>query len=210
MNTVGENGEKKGKLFTTHYITWLSILIAIVILLQAFLSNIKIGTTTLNFVLVPIVLGGMVLGVTAGTILGLASAITIIIIGLIGVDPFTNVLLSQSPVGTVLVVVLKGALSGAVSALAYKAISKKNKTVAAFVAAALCPIINTGIFIIGMLLMSNVLINAGFVDNGAGVIYFLFIVCAGVNFIAEFIINIVLAPSIKRVSEAVVNVRRED
>lgn len=186
----------------TRYVTWLSVLIAFVILFQVFGSYIKIGATTLSFVLVPIVLGGMLLGVGAGAVLGFTFAVAVLIMGLTGADPFTNILLAQAPVGTVITVFLKGVLAGVLPAFAYKAIAKKNDVTATFVAAALAPIINTGVFIACMLVMSNV-VQANFCTDGTSVIYFLVITCAGINFIVELLINLLLAPSVKRVAYAV-------
>ena len=61
---------------------------------------------------------------------------------------------------------------------------------------------NTGIFILGALAMYDS-INAMAVASNAGVVYFLFILCAGVNFLIEFALNMVLAPSVCRVIKAV-------
>ena len=75
---------------------------------------------------------------------------------------------------------------------------KKNEYVAVFVASAIVPIVNTGLFILGALLMSDTL-SANFVADGSTVIYFLVIGCAGVNFLIEFAVNLISAPTIHRV-----------
>lgn len=177
------------------YVAYLAILIAFVAVFQVFGGYIKIGGTSLSLVLVPIVLGGIVLGPLGGGILGTVFSVIVIVMGLIGADPFTGTLLNQALFGTLATVLFKGVLAGVVPALVYKAIAKKNKTAAAFVASALAPVINTGIFIIGMLCMSGVL-QANFVPEGQTVIYFLIIGCAGINFIVELAINLVLTPAI--------------
>ncbi len=194
------NGENK-KISRSHYVVILSVLIAFVLVFQLFGSYIKIGATTFSFVLVPIVLGGILLGVTAGAILGLVFAVVITVMGFTGVDAFTSILLNQALVGTLITIFLKGVLAGAVPALVYKLIAKRNDKVALFVASALAPLINTGVFIVCMLFMSDVL-TANFVPDGSTVIYFLVIGCAGVNFLIEFAINVLLAPAIERVLRA--------
>jgi hypothetical protein len=64
--------------------------------------------------------------------------------------------------------------------------------VATFVASGLIPIINTAIFIVGALTMYNTIASKFSPD----VMYFLVITCAGVNFLIEFAINLVVAPAI--------------
>lgn len=54
--------------------------------------------------------------------------------------------LAVNPGGTVVTVLLKGALAGLLAGAVYKAIEKKNKVVATIVAAIICPVVNTGIF----------------------------------------------------------------
>ncbi len=195
------NNDKR-KFFGSHYLVVLAVLVALVLAFQFFGSYIKIGTTAFSFVLVPIVLGGVLLGVTAGAILGLVFSIVITIMGFTGLDVFTGILLAQAPVGTLITIFLKGIMAGVVPALLYKLIAKRNQKVAIFIAAAVAPIVNTGLFIICMLFMSDVL-KANFVADGTSVIYFLVIGCAGINFLVEFAINVVLAPALERVISAI-------
>ena len=42
-----------------------------------------------------------------------------------------------------------------------------------------------------------------FVADGSSVLYFLIIGCAGINFIAEFALNLILAPALYRVLSVV-------
>ena len=100
---------------------------------------------------------------------------------------------------TVLICLVKGIAAGIVPALLYRLIARKNKLAAAIVASLSAPIMNTGLFIVGCLIISGTI--AGFTEHGTmdEIVYFLFIGCAGWNFIIEFAINIVLAPAIHRV-----------
>ena len=63
----------KRKFFSAKRVTGLAVLLALVIVLQLWGNNIKIGATGLSFVLVPIVLGGVLFGPSAGAFLGLMS-----------------------------------------------------------------------------------------------------------------------------------------
>ena len=194
--------KQKKTFFSAKSITFLAVLLALVIVLQVFSGFFKIGTTSLSFVLIPIVLGGMILGPLYGAILGVAFGVVVIIDALAGLDPFTLILLQERPITTVLLCLIKGTAAGYFSGLIYHLIKNKNKLVASFVAAAAAPIINTGIFILGALLMSETLKN-NFVADGQTLMYFLIIVCAGVNFLIELALNLVLAPSINTVENVI-------
>lgn len=194
--------KEKKKFFSARNITILAVLVALVVVLQVCGGYFKIGATSLSFVLVPIVLGGMLLGIWAGALLGFIFGFIVLMYGVSGVDGFTAILLDQQPVLTVLTVLLKGVLAGIVPALLYKVIAKKQKYVAVFVAAASAPIVNTGVFILGALCMSGTLIE-NFVGEGESLMYFLFIGCAGINFLVEFAINLVLSPAIYTVENVV-------
>ncbi len=194
---------KRFKFFSAKNISYLAVLTALVILLQVFGGNFSIGTTSFSFVLVPIVLGGMLLGVFAGGFLGFVFGLITYLFGVTGADFFTSILFQAHPFLTALTCFGKGIAAGVVSGLAYKLISKKNDTVAVFVSAALAPIVNTGIFLLGALTMRET-ISANFVEAGSTFVYFLFIGCAGINFLVELAINLVLSPAICRV-ERVVN-----
>ena len=195
------NKGKFGRLFSAKYVTTLAILLALVVLFQVFGSYIKIGTTSFSFVLVPIVLGGVLLGVTAGAILGFAFSLVVMIMGLVGADPFTGILLNDALFGTLVCIFLKGVLAGVIPALLYKVIAKKNTFVAVIIASLTAPIVNTSIFIVCMLILGDV-VTANFIEGGMSVIYFLVIICAGVNFLVEFAINAVLSPTLHRIITA--------
>lgn len=198
------------KFFSAKNVTTLGVLLALVILLQFFGSNFTIGkTTTLSLVLVPVVLGGILLGPISGGILGFAFSAVVTIMGFVGTDPFTHTLFSVGAwgmVGTLLLIFIKGIAAGVVPSVLYKIISKKNKFWGVIVASVCAPIINTGIFIIGMLILSDVLSATGFITDGQTVLYFLVIGCAGVNFLIELAINAVLSPAIYRV---ITTIKRE-
>ena len=189
----------KKKFFSAKNIAYFSVLLALVVILQTCGGFFQIGGVSLSFVLVPIVLGGILLGVAVGAFLGFVFGFIVLMYGVAGAEPFTAALLAGSPVMTVLICLVKGVAAGIVPALLYKPIAKKNKLAASIVAALSAPVVNTGLFIVGCLMISGTI--ASFTETGTmnEIVYFLFIVCAGVNFLIEFGINIVLAPAIHRV-----------
>lgn len=193
---------KNGKLSLSGYITRMAILVALVIVLQTLGSYIKIMSVSISLVLIPIVFGGMTLGVASGTILGFVFGLITLIAGITGTDGFTNVLFTAHPFGTSLICLVKATAAGFVPAVVFKALKNKNQTLAAIVAAALAPIVNTGLFILGVLLFVKDTVSENFL-NGQSLMYFLIIGCAGINFIVEFLLNVLTAPALGRVYRAV-------
>ena len=189
---------EKSKIFSAKNLVYLAVLLALVVALQCLGGFFVIGTTSLSFVLVPIVLGAVLIGWWAGAILGFAFGFIVLMYGVAGTDAFTNILFVNQPVLTILTCLIKGIAAGLVPGLIYPLIAKKNKLAGVIVASALAPLMNTGLFIIGALCMSGT-ITTNFVAEGSTLVYFLFIVCAGVNFLIEFAINILLSPAIHRV-----------
>ena len=192
------------KVFSAHNLAFFAVLTALVIALQLFASGIKIGTVTLNFSLLPIVLGAIILGPVYGGALGVISGLIVFFAGLTGADGFTFILIADHPVLTFLLCILKTGLAGVVSGLVYMALCKKHRFVALTAASGVVPVVNTGLFIVGALMMSGTL-KANFVQDGESVMYFLVVICAGFNFLLEFIINVVLAPALKQVVRIVSN-----
>ena len=189
---------EKKKFFSARNLVYLAVLLALVVVLQCLGGFFRIGATSLSFVLVPIVLGAVLIGWWAGAILGFAFGFIVLMYGVTGTDAFTNILFVNHPVLTILTCMIKGVAAGLVPGLIYPLIAKKNKLAGVIVASALAPLMNTGLFIVGALCMSGT-IATNFVAEDSTLVYFLFIGCAGLNFIIEFAINIVLSPAIHRV-----------
>lgn len=210
MNSEGNSRLSfKERYLTAKNVAYFAVLAALVVVLQLFGSVFKIGATQLSFVLVPIVLSGMVLSPLAGGALGLLFGIIVFLQGLFGADAFTAILINDHPFITALTCLGKGLCCGLASGYCYKLVKNKNETAASFVSAAICPIVNTGLFILGALLMSDTL-SVNFVADGSTVIYFLIISCAGINFIVELGINLVCAPTVLRINKIVEkNIKRK-
>ncbi len=182
----------KSTFFTAKNVAVLAVLLALVIVLQVFGLAIPMpGGTSMSFVLVPIILGGMILGPGAGTFLGLAFGIITIF------DPLAMTLMNYVPAVTVLTVVLKGLCAGLVPSLLFRLISRKNKYVAAYVAALAAPVCNTGIFFLGCLLMQEALVAS------VGMAFWAFISLIMINFAIELGVNVVLAPAIYSVDNVI-------
>ena len=189
------NREKK--FLTTKTVVYLAVLTTLLIVLNLLGTVFKV-ITNVNLTLIPIVLGALILGWRGGLFLGLISGLMTFIFGVTGVDPFTNILFIQHPVLTFLTCVVKITVAGVVGGILYSVVNNKNKYVAVILTSAIIPIINTALFIIGALLMSDT-IGSMAQSNGVDIIYFLVIMCAGVNFLIELVINLLVAPAIHSV-----------
>ena len=180
----------------------LALLTAIVFAFQILASSIPIGTTRVSLVLIPIVVGAVSLGPLSGGFLGLVFGIITLLAGAMGADPFTHTLFTSQPVATAIICLGKGTLAGIGAGLVYKLTKRANKLASAFLAAAAAPIINTGLFILGGLTLVSGTLQSNFV-SGTTLVYFLVIGCAGLNFVAEFLLNIVVAPAINTIVNAI-------
>lgn len=178
----------------------LAILLAVVVVLQCFLGSIRVGATSFSVVLVPIVVGSIILGPAAGAFLGFAFGLVVLIYGITGQDAFTNLLFQTHPVFTSIICLGKGAAAGWGAGMLYKLLEKISPFLASVAAAASAPVLNTGLFILGGLTLVRGTLEANLAAFGAdSVVVFLVIGCAGVNFLVEFLVNLVLSPAIYRI-----------
>lgn len=170
-----------------------AILTALVIVLQLLGQFIRFGIFSVSLVLVPIVLGAALLGPFAATWLGTVFAAVVLM------QPDTQAFLSISVIGTVITVLLKGALCGLVTGLVYRLFEKKNRYLACAVAAVVCPLVNTGIFLLGCLAFFLPTITEWGVAAGfSSTAEYMLVGFVGLNFLAELVFNIVLTPAIVR------------
>ncbi|MCL1804534.1 MAG: ECF transporter S component [Clostridiales bacterium] len=183
----------KAKSFDTRQMVLLAMLTAVVVVLQFLGAFIRFGPFSISLVLMPIAVGAALIGVWAGAWLGLAFGLVVLLSG------DAAVFLAIDPFGTIVVVLLKGALAGLAAGAAYKALAKAGKTVAAVTAAAVCPIVNTGIFILGTYVFFLPTIRSwGEAAGFASATAFIFVGMIGLNFVVELILNLVLSPVIIR------------
>ena len=177
----------------TKTLVGIGLFTAIVVVLQFLGAFIKFGMFSISLVLVPIVVGAAVYGWKAGAWLGFVFGVAVMISG------DAAAFLVINPLATVLVVLVKGTACGLCAGFVYKIFEKCNKYLAVVAAAVICPIINTGIFLLGcqLFFLETVTgwgVAAGFENVGA----YMFIGLAGINFVLELGVNIILAPIISR------------
>ena len=174
-------------------LTGTAMLTAIIIVLQLIGSYIKFGQFSISLVLIPIVLGAALFGVASGTWLGLAFGIVVLISG------DAALFMAINPIGTVITVLLKGVLAGAASAAVYRLVEKKSRFAAVLLASFVCPMVNTGVFLLGCLAFFMDAIRDWAGDSN--VLVYMIVSFVGINFVIELVINLVLNPAMVRLIE---------
>ena len=197
------------------YMTQMALLSALVVVLQLVGTFIKIGPLPMSLVLVPIVMGACLLGVRAGGVLGFLFGIVTAVMGIVGADGFSAILFQARPFWFVVLCLAKATAAGLGAGLIYQFLEKplgaKSKTAQTVIASVAAPILNTGVFVLGMLVFYfNVLTDLPSIFPKAfsqfgGEMEVLFLGLAGVNFLGEFVVSLLLAPAIVRVVDIVKN-----
>ena len=207
-------------------IVGIGLFTAIVLVLQFLGGGIKFGLFSISLVLVPIVVGAAVYGWQAGAWLGFTFGVAVLLSGdaaaFLAVDVFgtiITVLVKGTAAGLcsgllyrfVLVGMYKYSkariqlmkrdynLGECCETGVYDYISRNNRYVAVLAAAVVCPIVNTGVFLLGCVIFFMETVSAwgaaaGF-ENAA---VYMIIGLAGTNFLIEMATNLLLAPVIVR------------
>ena len=118
---------------------------ALVIILQMLGAFVRFGPFSISLVLIPIVIGAAVCGAGIGGWLGFVFGIAVLISG------DAAAFLAVDVLGTILTVLVKGTLCGLAAGFTYKLLSRVNRYFGVFAAAVVCPVVNTGVFLIGCL-----------------------------------------------------------
>jgi len=183
----------------TLMLTQLGILTAIVVALQllAIATRPLFPMFAVSLVLLPITVGAALIGVRAGGWLGLAFGAAVLISG------DAAAFLAINIPATVFLVLAKGLSAGLAAGAMYKIVignsQKGSRTLAAVAAGVTCPIVNTGVFIIGSYLFFLPTVREwGAAMGYANSTAYIFLGMVGVNFLVELGINLILIPVIVR------------
>lgn len=197
---------RKEGFFSAQRLAGISVLLALVIVLQAVVGTISIGLVTLNFSLIPIVLGAIIYGATAGAVLGFGCGVVILIQVILAPTGFYAIIWANNPIITILTCVVKTTVAGWVAGMLFKVLQGKNAYVAVFVSSGIVPVINTALFIVGCLCMNgSISIFQGTLTQYTDMNLFVFIIVVLVtfNFFIEFAINLLVAPALHSVYKVV-------
>ncbi|MBE7036452.1 MAG: ECF transporter S component [Ruminococcaceae bacterium] len=210
-----------------------AVLTAMVVLLQMLGSFIHLGPFSISLVLIPIVIGAGTCGVGVATWLGLIFGIVVLASGdaaaFLTVDVFgtvVTVLAKGTLCGLLSGLAYKGilflmnkrsarqidgirklyGLCDDCEAGVLKALSRNNQYIAVLVAAVVCPLVNTGVFLIGcMVFFMDTVAAWGQAANFPNVGAYMIFGLVGWNFLFELAINIILSPVVVRL----LNIRKK-
>ena len=178
----------------TKVIVLSAVLTALVVVLQLLGSFIRLGPFSISLVLVPIVLGAATCGKGVGAWLGLVFGVTVLLSG------DAAAFMSITVIGTVITVLVKGLLCGFIAGVVYRIFAKKNQYLAVLCAALVCPLVNTGVFLLGcVVFFLKTVAEWGAASGYTNVLGYMFLGLAGGNFLFELATNLILAPVILRV-----------
>ncbi len=186
--------------FSAKQITGIAILVALVIVLQSLGGTISIGVVQLNFTLIPIVLGGILFGAWAGALTGFVCGVVVLVQVITGLVPFYTIIWAGDPIVVALTCILKTTIAGFLCGYVYNLIANKNKIIATFVASAIVPVVNTSLFIIGCLFMTNSIYPMA---EGQNVLIFILVSIVTFNFFIELAINLIVAPALNRLFKVI-------
>lgn len=178
----------------------IALLMALEVVLTLLYIPTPISTINLNFGLVPIVIAAVFLGPVAGAVIGCVSGIVTAVQVVTVPSFFYTFLVTVNPVAACVISVLKTTLAGLIVGWIYKLMnaSCKYKLINSIVSSAVCPVVNSGIFALGMFIFFGdaLLADAAFSAYGSGLIAIVFIGLIGVNFIVEFIVTTLISPAL--------------
>ena len=190
------------KRMSTETLVLAAVMTALVVVLQSLATYTAFfGPFSTAVALVPIVIGAAMCGSGIGAWLGFVFGIVVLATGNAALFWGFDI------PGTIITVLLKVAACGFVAGLVYRLLKKFNDLVAVTATAIICPVVNTGVFLLGSYVF--------FLEHAKGIAekqdlnlsgMELFWALAMGNFVFEVVLNIVLAPVIVRL----LNIRKKD
>ncbi len=176
----------------------IALLMALVVVMQTISGFIPpVGGFSISLVLIPIVLGAAIYGPGAGALLGATFGGIVYINCVTGADPGGAMVFQASPLLCFLVVMAKGTLAGLASGFVFKTLKSINTFLAMLVAAIVCPLVNTGIFVLCMWAFFLDVLAAW--AGGGEVLGYVLTGLILANMVPELIINAVFSPAGERI-----------
>ena len=179
-----------------------ALLMALVVVMQ-FVSGLipPVGGFSISLVLIPVVLGSALYGPGVGALLGGTFGTIVFINCVTGADPGGAMVFQANPVLCFIVVMAKGMLAGLASGWVYRLLKSKNTYLAMLCAAIVCPIVNTGVFVVCMLTFFKEVLSAW--AGGGDLLAYILTGLVVANFLPEMAINVVFSPAGQRIVHVV-------
>lgn len=189
----------------------LALFIAIIFIMTFTpIGYIRTPGVEITLLVVPVTVGAVVLGPTAGAILGGTFGITSFI-QCFGLSPFGAALLSINPVATFIMCIIPRVLMGWLSGLCFQSLKKidKSKSISYIVANLAGPILNTVFFMIALVLFFyNTEYIQGLVETLNAKNAFVFVIAfVGLNGLIEAGINFVIGSAVSKTLDVVIERR---
>jgi len=172
------------------------MLAAVVVVLQLLSTYIRFGTVELTLALTPIIVGAAIYGWKCGAFLGFVMSLVIFIMGVTAGGAMIP-MVQYNLVASIIVCFGKGIAAGAVAGIVYKALNKKSPIVATITASVLTPLVNTSIYIVGMITIFHGFLTQG--KNDPSIILGFITAVLSINFLIELIVNVALGAVIIRI-----------
>lgn len=188
----------------TYRLVGLAILTALIVVVQVLATFFPMKPVSITLALIPIVIGAALYGKGAGAYLGAVFSVVVVLMCVFGFDAGGAMVWNANPFLCIVVCMLKGTAAGFCSGVVYRAVSKKNSTVAAALAGIVSPIVNTGIFVLGLLIFFRPVLEVWALDaKCTDIVYYSLFILAGINFLIELGVNLIVNPVIVRVVDVV-------
>ena len=185
------------------WLTQLALLVAILLVLNYTpLGYLQIGPLSASLLTVPVAIGAMTMGPTAGAILGGVFGAVSFYDAVTGASAMTGALFQVSPVNTFILCVGMRVLMGVCVGLIFNGLSKldKSRTWSYIVSAMCAPALNT-LFFMGYIVLA--FYNCDYVQNlvsvkGAANPLMFVVLLVGVQGVAEFLVSGILGGIVAR------------
>lgn len=200
---------KNSKKSNVVVMTELALLTAIVILMAYTpLGYLRVGAISITFIVVPVAVGAVLLGVKAGAFLGLVFGLTSLA-QCFGMDAFGTMIFNAKPVATAICCIVPRILVGIVPALVYMGLAKvcKKRPVNIAISCVLAPITNTLLYLGFMtVFFQDYMIQAYSYTGKTGIVFLGWLLAlVGVNAILEAASCLIIGSAITNVLWKITN-----
>ncbi len=197
---MSKSSAKTGRILR---LTQLSVLVALLIIFGfTNIGYIKIGVIEITLNIIPVAIGAIVLGPSAGAICGTVFGLTSFWQAASGTSAFGFMLFQHSPVYTFIICLLPRLLEGLLTALIFKALMKvcKKNSVPCAAASLCCPLLNTLLFVGSFILffMKTDIFSNLYSQSAANSIAAFFIWFVGLNGLVEAIAGFIIATAVSK------------
>lgn len=193
--------------FRTEKMVQMALFIAIIVIMTfTSIGYIKTFGLEITLLVVPVAVGAIALGPTAGAILGGVFGITSFI-QCFGMSAFGAMLLGINPVGTFIVCMVPRILMGWITGLTFAGVKKVNKNLSFAVSNLVGPLLNTMFFMtILMLFFYNTDFIQGFAQKmGTHNVFAFVLAFVGLNGLIEAGICFILGTAVSKAIDVVKN-----